>query len=553
MKIKEVYIKNFRSLRDVRVNCDRLTVLIGPNSTGKSSFISALKLFFTIKGEYRENDFYGCNTSNGPIIIEVIFDDLSPNDRQEFNRHLNENNKNELVIRKKCTYPYGRGSQTYYNINNEEIKDIEDIIEKKFKFIYLPAVREASIDATEERGSHLNELLKDTLTKKNIINALSNDNEYKDKYNNLINYVKQNYEPEFEQIEKKLTDIISQYIPNTSIKLKLHLEKDVSSIIKTEAYIVENRLELPIELTGHGAQRIYIITILEYLARYSSGNSADNDSNTKTLIFAIEEPELYQHPSRQRHLASILQELTENQVPNYNFQIIYSTHSPFLVDITRFNQIRRFYKKPSSNEYEETCIAYAMLRDISEKLCETEENLRSKLRLTPQMNDGFFADKVVLVEGDEDKAIIHAIAKVKGITFDDKNIVIIPCNGKDNIRRAFVIFKALSIPVYPIWDLDQKPHDKTNKRLAKLVGKESLNDTTIEEEFACFKPTLSAILKNDIGNNFDKMVKKYKKEFAIKRNPEKNPTILQLVIEEAYKNGNRSDNIEQVINKIVNL
>jgi len=169
------------------------------------------------------------------------------------------------------------------------------------------------------------------------------------------------------------------------------------------------------------------------------------------------------------------------------------------------------------------------------------------------MNDGFFADKVVLVEGDEDKAIIHAIAKVKGITFDDKNIVIIPCNGKDNIRRAFVIFKALSIPVYPIWDLDQKPHDKTNKRLAKLVGKESLNDTTIEEEFACFKPTLSAILKNDIGNNFDKMVEKYKKEFDINRNPEKNPTILQLVIEEAYKNGNRSDNIEQVINKIVNL
>ena len=138
MKIKEVYIKNFRSLRDVRVNCDRLTVLIGPNSTGKSSFISALKLFFTIKGEYRENDFYGCNPSNGPIIIEVIFDDLSPNDRQEFNRHLNENNKNELVIRKECTYPYGKGSQTYYNINNEEIKDIEDIIEKSLNlYTYL--------------------------------------------------------------------------------------------------------------------------------------------------------------------------------------------------------------------------------------------------------------------------------------------------------------------------------------------------------------------------------------------------------------------------------
>ena len=41
--IKRVRIKNYRSLGDVDVELGPLTVLVGPNASGKSNFVDALK------------------------------------------------------------------------------------------------------------------------------------------------------------------------------------------------------------------------------------------------------------------------------------------------------------------------------------------------------------------------------------------------------------------------------------------------------------------------------------------------------------------------------
>lgn len=42
--LEKVYIKNFRSLRDVMLPLKPLTVLVGPNASGKSNLLSALSL-----------------------------------------------------------------------------------------------------------------------------------------------------------------------------------------------------------------------------------------------------------------------------------------------------------------------------------------------------------------------------------------------------------------------------------------------------------------------------------------------------------------------------
>lgn len=41
MIVKAIHVKNFRSILDEWIGCENLTVLVGRNSAGKSSFLRA--------------------------------------------------------------------------------------------------------------------------------------------------------------------------------------------------------------------------------------------------------------------------------------------------------------------------------------------------------------------------------------------------------------------------------------------------------------------------------------------------------------------------------
>ena len=44
MYLKEVTIKNFRSLKNVHISFDDTTILIGENNTGKSTILDAIRI-----------------------------------------------------------------------------------------------------------------------------------------------------------------------------------------------------------------------------------------------------------------------------------------------------------------------------------------------------------------------------------------------------------------------------------------------------------------------------------------------------------------------------
>ena len=62
--------------------------------------------------------------------------------------------------------------------------------------------------------------------------------------------------------------------------------------------------------------------------------------------------------------------------------------------------------------------------------------------MSPVLSEGFFADKIVLVEGLEDKAALYAIdQQLHEKDFDKSGIAIIPVLGKRNLDRPGLIFK----------------------------------------------------------------------------------------------------------------
>src|SRR3954466_1473303 len=87
MIVKALHVKNFRSILDQRIDCDDLTVLVGRNGTGKSSFLRALEMFYDPKVTVSKEDFYAEETDK-EIEIAVTFTCLGAEEKFLFAPYL---------------------------------------------------------------------------------------------------------------------------------------------------------------------------------------------------------------------------------------------------------------------------------------------------------------------------------------------------------------------------------------------------------------------------------------------------------------------------------
>jgi hypothetical protein len=212
--------------------------------------------------------------------------------------------------------------------------------------------------------------------------------------------------------------------------------------------------------------------MLQHLAKAQSKPEADSGTSTQSsptgtgaslpnLVLAIEEPELYQHPNRQRHLAKILLQLSGGKTPGVaeSTQIIYATHSPLFVGLDRINQARLRRKntavagKPKATRIISTSLTqvadvlWKANGEVGERFTEATLLPRLQTTMTPWMSEGFFADVVVLVEGEDDRAAILGVAKAMGHELESSGLSVIPCGGKTNLDRPSVTFQQWGIPV----------------------------------------------------------------------------------------------------------
>ena len=273
-------------------------------------------------------------------------------------------------------------------------------------------------------------------------------------------------------------------------------------------------------------------------------------------------------------MANILLKLAEGSIAGVakKTQVIYTTHSPLFVGLDRFESIRLLCKKETtSGKPRTTKVAKAELSGVADELWAaseqrgskyTADSLRPRLQavMTPWVNEGFFADVAVLVEGEDDRAAILGMAKAMGHNFDSDGISVIPCSGKANLDRPLVIFRHLGIPVYVIWDGDHGEADSKpdgNKYLLKLLG-QSVEDwpEKVAAQHACFKSKLETTLRTEIGaDSFDELLAEAQGVFGIpkKNHATKNPIIIQQVLEKALAQQKGSPTLKAVVNQIVAL
>jgi len=649
MIIRSVRVQNFRSLKDVTLDCEALTVLVGPNDSGKSSLLRALELFYFPAARYTEEDYYDRDTSK-PIRITVSFSDLEEKEVQLYAPYVDSGS---LSVEKELEWPANRTSQKYYgkrlqnpdflsvrasgtapearteygelrkrkeyealpNVNTK--KEIEAALAswesahvdkcertrddgqffgytevggallKRFtRFVPVPAVREAAEDATEGKGSAISEIL-DIVVRNKIA---SNDaftglqDAFGKQYAEVIGSVGQSI---LLGLQSDLSETLQRYIKDSSIEVEWNTEQTVEVPVPLATVrLVKDSFSCSVERMGHGAQRVFIMTLLEYLALQQVNTEEDLEPTDTEgahpdasvgasrfgpcVILGIEEPELYQHPSRGRYLAKVLLRLTTGSIPGLKgrMQILYSTHSPLFVDIDRFDEIRRLSKvglqvgEPGVTQVYRTTLEQVAseLASVREQIGGTykTEALRSRLSsiMSSQVNEGFFSNAVVLVEGEEDKMVLLQTARNMGRELEDMGVSVIPAGGKSSMDKLVVIFRRIGIPVYAVWDNDegeQNPQLRANHILLKLFGS-NIEDypSKIERNFACFEGNIERVLRVELGGStFDNLLQQLQAEFNLKRR--KNPLVLGMILEKAYAEGKRSPTLEKIIEGIIKL
>jgi putative ATP-dependent endonuclease of OLD family len=245
---------------------------------------------------------------------------------------------------------------------------------------------------------------------------------------------------------------------------------DIKVQIEVNTPPVEKILEMGTELQlddgvlgtadrkGHGLQRAVLFALLRAWAKVIRAAKASGRVPRKasqSLVFLIEEPELFLHPQAQRRLADALEELSEQE----DQQIIICTHSTHFVDLNEYENIV-IVSKPTPKSG--TSVRYCKVDLFEGDDAKTRKN-RFNLAywINPDRGELFFARKVVLVEGETERVVIPYLAKRLGKL--DAEVSTIDCGSKFNLPVYIALLNAFEIPYLVVHDEDPMPNPIPNE------------------------------------------------------------------------------------------
>jgi len=472
-------------------------------------------------------------------------------------------------------------------------------LERNTRFVFVPAVRDAEREALDERGSAIHQLMeflvRSVLTQEERLAEFKN--RVQEEYTGLISAESV---PELGRLAVRLSENLRRYVPSADVRLNWRSADSVSiPLPRAEVRLEEDGYEAPVDRVGHGLQRAFILSILQSLvsveyeqAAQESLTSDEADSQVggiaemlPDLIIAIEEPELYQHPNRQRSLSRVLRELSEGAIPGVaeRTQVIYSTHSPFFVELSCFDAIRRLTKSPNARDQSLpyiTCVSHVSMESLARELQQAQleqpkepfsgESLKCRLAgiMTPLQSEGLFADVVVLVEGLDDRAALLTTAFAMGADLEGSGVGIIPSIGKNNLDRLYLIFNGLGISSYVVFDgdahraghtEDSKRHESTNRRLQRLLGigkTVAFPATIVDERYAVFQTELDRVVMNAVGEQlYIAAVQDFKKSngYNTAKECRKSPAFIELLLKRAGAQGIIVNELHDIVARIQSL
>jgi len=428
------------------------------------------------------------------------------------------------------------------------------------QWVFVSASKDFSEEAEESKNSALGQLLS------RAIRAKVN---FSQKVTELKDGLRQSYQEMLDEEQGVLSNISDslesklKLWANPSATAKVLWKNDAEKSIKIEEplahiQIGEKGFESELARFGHGMQRSYLLTLLQELA-------ALDDENSPTLIMAIEEPELYQHPPQARYLSEVLQELSRDQS-----QIILCSHSPHFIPGDDFHNVRLVRESGIPARSAVSSLKYGDLASELEKAGEKpvkESGMVAKLypTLRPEISEMFFSKRLVLVEGVEDVAYITSYIQLMD-RYDDfrrSGYHIIPVGGKNELIKPLAIAKLLDIEVFVVCDADTDKtndsevgkHKKDNAAILHLLGHakfENWPDYDVKKNnLRMWKTNITKTVGPELGEQWKQHVDQAAAYYGNAGGLNKNPLAVSRALESAWKSDLRSEALQDLVNEML--
>lgn len=286
----------------------------------------------------------------------------------------------------------------------------------------------------------------------------------------------ENYETfksSLEATSNHITDEMFKYwTTNKNLEIRFDIEH-TNNIRYLNIRIYNNKLRVSLPLKNRSKGFLWFFSFLVWF------NKIQGDKNCNYILL-LDEPGLNLHASAQNDL---LRFIDEKLAPKY--QVIYTTHSPFMIDSLKLNEVRTVY------DTQDPKIGSIISDAVEEKDSDTLFPLQAALGYTLAQNL-YVSAKNLLVEGISDLIYLNHfsyVLKSMGREGLADNITIVPVGGADKVATFISLMRGNKLSCVCLLDtfIDQS----AASRLKKMIEQKIIADkkiiyyhTILEQDYA---------------------------------------------------------------------
>lgn len=479
IKIIEVRIRNFRCLKSISVKLDDLTLLTGQNNSGKTSFIKAFEAAIGVGRQiFTEEDIYLAQSEKRPpqdrsIIVDLLI--------RPWNRIENEiidvfpqgsfwlelwgdgtaqdKDDNDFIgmrteykwNRRKIDYSITRSFLNEWKEDLEEIEQAKKI--EKAGFISYDMIEPIALYLMDEKRDIIDEFKKKTSFWYKLISDPGLKEDEIKKFEKILNNLNLDI-IKGSAVLKHILDHLNDLYPIISHeigKAKIFpIPRQLDDLSKGIDIGISTENSQTFSLTRYGMGTRSLATIVLFKAYITLKQKRMQNIKMHPML-AIEEPENHLHPQAQHSIFDLIK--------NIQGQIILTTHSPYIIECAKIQQIRHFQKIGS--------VAQIYQMDVKDL---TDDDLR-KINYMVLKTRGYmiYARALILAEGETDERGLPTFAEEYWSKHPTNlGIEFIGVGGDGNYLPFLRLAQSFGIRWYIFSDGEAEVITNVNRALSKI-------------------------------------------------------------------------------------